>query len=297
MVSKKQTNGGGLLLRGDTWHMRFSVKGVAVAETTRTGNRREAERILAARRAELVQQLVLGKLKPIKLHDAIDEYQRSRLHLPSYKNCKMHLDLFRVLPNHTFDKITDHEISTVIERRFAANDPLLEEAAKASGTSISRAFEKSINAAFTILGYDTRLMGQGAGRQPDGLASSEDESYAILWDAKARQGGYRMGTDDRAIREYVMLHSREMKRRRHFRNLYYFIVSSRFKDEFDDLIRGLKMDTDINEVCLVEADALTAMVDAKLRDPRQFSLGSDGIQRLFCQSGIVTAQSVRDSLG
>ncbi len=181
--------------------------------------------------------------------------------------------------------------------RLAANDPQLEDAARASGTSIARAFEKSINAALTILGYDTQLLGQGAGRVPDGLATAADESYAILWDAKARQGEYRMGTDDRVIREYVMSQSRDLKRKRHLRNLYYIIVSSRFKDDFDDLIRGLKMDTDINEVCLVEADALVLMIDAKLRDPRQFSLGPDGLQRLFCRSGLLTADMVREELG
>lgn len=179
---------------------------------------------------------------------------------------------------------------------LAENDPLLEDIAKTSGTSIARAFEKSINAAFTILGYETQLLGQGSGRVQDGLATDSDESYAILWDAKARQGSYKMGTDDRVIREYVTTQSRELKKRRHLRNLYYFIVSSKFQDDFDDLIRGLKMDTDINEVCLVEAEALVVMVDAKLRDPRQFSLGPDGIQRLFCQSGILTAQAVREAL-
>ena len=110
----------GLILRGDTWHMRFSVKGVLVAESTFTTSRRAAERILATRRAELVEQLVLGKLKPIKLHTAIDEFLRSRAQLPSYKNAKMHLDLFRALPNHTLDKITDHQLLTIIEERFAA---------------------------------------------------------------------------------------------------------------------------------------------------------------------------------
>lgn len=181
--------------------------------------------------------------------------------------------------------------------RLAANDPQLENAAKASGTNIARAFEKSINAAFTILGYETKLLGQGAGRVPDGLATATDESYAILWDAKARQGEYKMGTDDRVIREYVMTQSRELKRKRHLRNLYYFIVSSKFQDEFDDLIRGLKMDTDINEVCLVEAEALVLMIDAKLRYPGQLSLGPDGLQRLFCRSGLLTAHMVREELG
>lgn len=113
---KQERNG--LLLRGDTWHMRFSIKGVMVAESTHTSVKRDAERILATRKAELVNQLVLGNLKPIKLHEAISEFLAPRKNLPSYKNAKMHLDLFLTLPNHTLDKVTDHQLQTVIEKRF-----------------------------------------------------------------------------------------------------------------------------------------------------------------------------------
>lgn len=175
---------------------------------------------------------------------------------------------------------------------MARNDPGLDEAAKASGTSLARAFEKSIHAAFTVLGYDTKLLGQGGGRVPDGLALDLDNSYAILWDAKIRGNGYSMGTDDRAIREYVMTQSRELKRRRMLRNIYYAIVSSGFKDDYDDLIRSIKMETDTNEVCLIEAPALMAMVDAKLRNPLQITLGPDGLQRLFSNSGTLTVEDV-----
>jgi hypothetical protein len=173
----------------------------------------------------------------------------------------------------------------------------LEEAAKASGTSIVKAFEKSIYAAFTILGYETKLLGQGMGRVPDGLALEQDYSYAILWDAKIRESGYSMGTDDRTIREYVMSQSREFKRRRSLRNIYYVVVSSAFNDDYDDLIRSLKMETDTNEVCLLEAAALVAMVDTKLRNPLGLSLGPDGLQRLFSSSGIVTTDDVQQLLG
>ena len=181
--------------------------------------------------------------------------------------------------------------------RMATNDADLEKAARASGTNLPKAFEKSIHAAFTILGYDTKLLGQGMGRVPDGVALDLDNSYAILWDAKIRQGGYSMGTDDRAIREYVTTQSREFKRRRSLRNIYYVVVSSSFLDDYDDLIRSLKMETDTNEVCLLEAGALTAMVDAKLRNPLQVTLGPDGLQRLFCSSGVVTADDVVKLLG
>jgi hypothetical protein len=181
--------------------------------------------------------------------------------------------------------------------RMASNESALREAAKASGTSLERAFEKSINAAFTMLGFDTKLLGQGQGRVPDGLAISSDDSYAILWDAKVRSDGYSMGTDDRAIKEYITTQSRELKRRRGLRNIYYFVISSQFADDFDDAIRSLKMETDVNEVCLIEADAVVAMVDAKMRSPQQVPLGPDGLQRLFTVSGILTADAVRQNLG
>jgi hypothetical protein len=179
---------------------------------------------------------------------------------------------------------------------IARNEPQLREAAKASGTSLERAFEKSIDAAFTILGYETKLLGQGKGRVPDGLALSIDDSYAILWDAKIRGDSYSMGTDDRAIREYIVTQSRELKRRRGLRNIYYFIISSGFADDYDDLTRTLKMETDVNEVCLVEAEALVAMVDAKMRFPAEISLGSDGLQRFFSVSGVLSAELIRGTL-
>jgi len=180
--------------------------------------------------------------------------------------------------------------------RIARNESQLFEVAKASGTTVERAFEKNLNATFTILGYETKLLGQGQGRVPDGLAIAQDDRYGIIWDAKVRTNGYSMGTDDRAIREYIVTQSRELKKRRGLRNVYYAIVSSGFSDDYDDAIQTLKMETDVNEVCLIEADALVAMVDAKLRDPQQVSLGPDGLQRLFCQSGLMTGEDVRDTL-
>jgi hypothetical protein len=56
------------------------------------------------------------------------------------------------------------------------------------------------------------------------------------------------------------------------------------------------METDVNEVCLVEAEALTAMVEAKMRSPREVSLGPDGLQRLFSVSGVLSADVVRKTL-
>jgi hypothetical protein len=52
----------------------------------------------------------------------------------------------------------------------------------------------------------------------------------------------------------------------------------------------------ISEVILLEADALVAIVEAKLRAPLQLTLGPDGIQRFFTKSGGLTAAMVRKYL-
>ena len=80
------------------------------------------------------------------------------------------------------------------------------------------------------------------------------------------------------------------------RNIYYLIVSSKFSGDFNDAIRSIKMETDASDVCLVEADALVAMVEAKVRLPREVSLGPDGLQRLFTVGGVLSAEVVRENL-
>ena len=123
---------------------------------------------------------------------------------------------------------------------------------------------------------------------------SLDDSYAILWDAKVRGDSYNMDTDDRAVKEYITTQSRELKRRKGLRNIYYLIVSTGFANDYDDAIRSLKMETDVNEICLVET--LVAMVDAKMRSTREVSLGPDGLQRLLSVSGVLSADAVRENL-
>ena len=177
---------------------------------------------------------------------------------------------------------------------MACHEEQLVEAAKRSGTSLERAFEKNIDAALTILGFETKLLGQGQGRVPDGRALALDDNYAILWDGKVRANSYSLGTDDRTIREYITTQSRELSRR--YRNIYYIIVSSSFVDDFDDTIASIKMETEVSEVILLEAEALVAIVEAKLRAPLQLTLGPDGIQRFLTKSGRLNAAMVREYL-
>ncbi len=114
------TKNGGLILRGDTWHMRFTLKGILVAESTHTSVRREAEQILAKRRTDLLQQVMLGKAKSIKLHEAINHFQSLKARLPSTRTVNVSTNLFKVIPNVNFHDVTRIQSNAVIEARFAA---------------------------------------------------------------------------------------------------------------------------------------------------------------------------------
>lgn len=117
MATKSSTNYGGLILRGGIWHMRFTVKGQTVAESTHTSIRRDAERILAKRRAELVEQVVLAGKKPIRLYDSISKFLESREHLPSHQGCSIHIGYFKDIPNHFLDRVTDQELQDVLTNK------------------------------------------------------------------------------------------------------------------------------------------------------------------------------------
>ena len=198
------------------------------------------------------------------------------------------------------DLLSQSYIPPIIEiiPQIALGGEDVSKAAENSGISLGKAFEERVNAAFKIMGFETRLLGQGKGRVPDGTAESVDDNYAIIWDSKARSSGYSMGTDDRKIREYITSQNKDIKKRKKFgfKNVYFMIISSSFADDFNDTIQSIKMETDVNEVLLLEAEALVAMVAVKLRDPLQITLGSDGIQRLFSNSGVITAQMVKEQL-
>jgi hypothetical protein len=178
--------------------------------------------------------------------------------------------------------------------RLAANDEALAEVCRRSGRAIEKVFEEKLAVIFRMLGFETQLLGQGHGRVPDGVAVCQEYRYAIIYDAKVRQSAYTMGTDERAIREYIA-NQGERLRRQGMRNLYFMVISSAFTGKHDDAIRSLKIETNVNEVLLVEVKALLALLEGILRNP-DVNLGPDGIQRLLASSGLLTETDVREFL-
>lgn len=175
------------------------------------------------------------------------------------------------------------------------------ELAEETGNAVETLFENRLSKCLEMIGFEVDELGQGVGRAPDGIAKDHLHNYAIIYDAKVRQDGYSMNTgDERQFQDYI---NREVPtlRSQGFRNIYFTVISGTFTDESRETIRALKMSTDIQEVRLVEVDALLAILENRLRDPR-FSLGpgdvsGPGIQDFFAESGILSAVDIREELG
>lgn len=75
-----------------------------------------------------------------------------------------------------------------------------------SNVALELEFERRVGAALAILGLTVEQLGQGSGRVADGIARCASENWAVIFDAKVRTGGYRLGTEDRKFREYVETH-------------------------------------------------------------------------------------------
>lgn len=181
------------------------------------------------------------------------------------------------------------------------NTEEIQELSDGTGNTVETLFENRLARTFQMLGFEVDEMGQGSGRNPDGIAKSHMHNYAIIYDAKSRQDGYSIGTsDERQFQDYI---NREVPslRAQGFRNIYFAVISGAYRDDGRDAIRTLKITTDIQEVRLIEAEALLTLLETRLRDPN-FGLGpgdveGPGVQDFFAESGLLKATDVREELG
>ncbi|RQG98315.1 hypothetical protein [Natrarchaeobius oligotrophus] len=184
---------------------------------------------------------------------------------------------------------------------LAENTDEIQSVVDGIGHSVETLFENRLARAFRMVGFEVDEMGQGSGRNPDGIAKDHMHNYAIIYDAKSRRNGYSMGTgDERQFQDYI---NREVPslRAQGFRNIYFAVISGDFTDDERDAIRTLKISTDIQEVRLIEVEALLILLENRLRDPSfglgPGDLGGPGVQDFFAESGVLTAADVREELG
>lgn len=167
---------------------------------------------------------------------------------------------------------------------------------KRMGLKPEKAFETKLRYGFTLLGYETKELGQGTGREPDGIALSigvHDGDYAIVYDAKARENGFSIGTGDREVYEYIQKKREELRRHR-INKTYFVIVSSEFNEAANiGSIREIYRKTQV-PVILLKAIDLLFIIDTKLQN---VEIDHARLEYLFLDTGLISREKIIDILG
>lgn len=151
-------------------------------------------------------------------------------------------------------------------------------------------FEKKIAAIFRMLDFEVKPLGQGKGREPDGIATYRQDNIAFLYDAKVRENGYSVGVDDRAIKEYIGKYHYELNRQG-YKKLGFLIVSSKFNGNPDEIINELTLETPLKRVALVTSEALLHLLAYKLST----GVNTSDIAQFLLQNGILIGDDVDEN--
>ncbi|MHB8380707.1 MAG: hypothetical protein ACYDB2_12505, partial [Acidimicrobiales bacterium] len=128
-----------------------------------------------------------------------------------------------------------------------------------------------------------KLLGQGTGRQADGIAKNITDHWAVIYDAKVRRDGFQLGTEDRKFKEYIDLHGGELQNEGIDR-FYFAVISSRFRDADVEKARTLVRQTRAKACVFVEADVLVHWVEQHLKNVAGYR--TQELERFFDTTGL-----------
>lgn len=72
------------------WYVQFQIKHVTIIRSTRTSDRKTAERVAAKIRAEAHEQIMLGRKKSSTVAEAIDRFIKTKSGTPNHRNLLIH---------------------------------------------------------------------------------------------------------------------------------------------------------------------------------------------------------------
>ena len=162
-----------------------------------------------------------------------------------------------------------------------------------TSTAKGYAFEKMVGETFGLLDFEIEALGQGTGREPDAIAKYPAEHIAFIIDAKAYANGYTLGTDDRAIREYINYYSPRLKQSG-FTKQGFVIVSNSFKSDLKDFINEITWTTDIKRFLLLTTEALLYLVAYKTKDKIPLP---QIVEKLIVFDKIITKEMIIEEFG
>ncbi|NNV55017.1 PDDEXK family nuclease [Limnovirga soli] len=162
-----------------------------------------------------------------------------------------------------------------------------------SSSAKGHEFEKMVGETFGLLDFEVETLGQGMGREPDAIVKYASEHIAFIVDAKAYANGYTLGTDDRAIREYINYHCPKLKQAG-FTKLGFVIVSNSFKSDLKEFICEITWTTEIKRFLLLTTEALLHLVAYKTKDKIPVT---QIVEKLIAFEKIITKEMIIEEFG
>ncbi len=195
--------------------------------------------------------------------------------------------------------IKDEKENLIVNASFNLSDYIIPKVSKlvelgnsTDKSSIQKGykFEKVVTEVFEQLDFEVETLGQGTGRNPDAIIKFREENTAFLVDAKAYNSGYSLGTDDRAIREYINSHIPKLQKNG-YKKIGFIIVSNEFKTNFDNFINEITWNTDVKRFILLTSEALLYLLAFKTKN--KLSLTTI-IESIIGFGNLITAQNIID---
>ncbi len=172
------------------------------------------------------------------------------------------------------NQIKTEESQPIVKASFELSDYLIPRVAKLmelgsqigiSSSTKGNEYEKLVAEIFKLLDFEVEVLGQGTGRNPDAIIRFREDNTAFIVDAKAYNNGYTLGTDDRAIKEYISHYCPKLNREG-YKKIGFIIVSNSFKSNFDSFINTITWNTEIKRFILLTSEAMLYLLAFKTKD-------------------------------
>jgi hypothetical protein len=137
--------------------------------------------------------------------------------------------------------------------------------------SLNTIFERRCADAFRCLGFEVESLGQGRGRAADCLAISRRHRFGVIVDAKLRENGYALGTEDRKFLEYAKTHAKGLNSEG-IERCYFAVIGSAFREKDLKQLETYLAGTAIRSIVFFTAKALMGIVEDSIRERSRFDL-------------------------
>lgn len=103
--------------RNGIWHWRKVIQGHTFARSTKTGDRKLAERIAARWEVQAAEDILVRGTRPVLLHSVIKAFLDARKGTGGHANAQVHLKHFLALPNVRMGDLTLAQLQGVMQKR------------------------------------------------------------------------------------------------------------------------------------------------------------------------------------